>query len=36
MFIIIYRLEAEQQVSAAFGHHQAQIQEQVLAKTLHE
>jgi hypothetical protein len=26
MFIIVYRLETEQLVSAAFGHHQAQIQ----------
>jgi hypothetical protein len=31
MFIIIYRLKAEQLVSAAFGHHQAQIQKQVLS-----
>jgi hypothetical protein len=36
MFIIIYRLKTEQQVSAAFGHHQAQIQKLVLANTVHE
>jgi hypothetical protein len=36
MFIIIYRLKTEQQDSAAFGHHQAQIQKLVLAKTVHE
>jgi hypothetical protein len=36
MFIIIYRLKTEHLVSAAFGHHQAQIQELVLAETVHE